>query len=142
MIFDGDAMFIFQTTIRLHHTDAAGLLFFAEQFKLAHDAYETFMESIGYPFAPLLKTSAYLLPIVHAEADFGAALNTGDKITIQLLAERIGDTSFTLAYALLRNGSEPVGSVKTVHVLIDKRTGQSLALLPDLRSKLAAITAS
>lgn len=135
-------MFTHQTTIRLHHTDAAGLLFFAEQFKLAHDAYESFMESIGYPFAPLLRTSQYLLPIVHAEADFGAALNTGDKIAIQVTAERIGDTSFTLDYKLFRNGSEPVGSVKTVHVLIDKRTGQTLALLPDLRAKLATISAS
>lgn len=135
-------MFTHQTTIRLHHTDAAGLLFFAEQFKLAHDAYESFMESIGYPFAPLLRTSQYLLPIVHAEADFGAALNTGDKIAIQVTAERIGDTSFTLDYKLLRNGSEPVGSVKTVHVLIDKRTGQTLTLLPDLRTKLATISAS
>lgn len=135
-------MFTHQTTIRLHHTDAAGLLFFAEQFKLAHDAYESFMESIGYPFAPLLRTSQYLLPIVHAEADFGAALNTGDKIEIQVTAERIGDTSFTLDYKLLRNGSEPVGSVKTVHVLVDKRTGQTLTLLPDLRTKLATISSS
>jgi len=35
---------------------------FAEQFQLAHDAYETFMESIGYPFAPLIRKSEYLLP--------------------------------------------------------------------------------
>ena len=135
-------MFTHETTIRLHHTDAAGLLFFAEQFKLAHDAYESYMESIGYPFAPLLRTSQYLLPIVHAEADYGAALNTGDKITIQVVAERVGETSFTLGYTLLRNGSEPVGSVRTVHVLIEKRSGQSIALLPDLRAKLASIAAT
>jgi acyl-CoA thioesterase FadM len=76
---------------------------------------------------------------VHAEADFGAALSTGDKIAIQVTAERIGDTSFTLGYTLLRNGSESVGSVKTVHVLIDKRTGQAITLLPELRARLAAI---
>lgn len=132
-------MYTHQTTIRLHHTDAAGLLFFAEQFNLAHDAYESFMESIGFPFAPLLRASQYLLPIVHAEADFGAALSTGDKIAIQVTAERIGDTSFTLGYALLRNGSESVGSVKTVHVLIDKRTGQAITILPELRARLATI---
>lgn len=132
-------MYTHQTTIRLHHTDAAGLLFFAEQFNLAHDAYESFMESIGYAFAPFLRASQYLLPIVHAEAEYGAALSTGDKIAIQVTAERIGDTSFTLGYLFLRNGSEPVGSVKTVHVLIDKRSGQAITLLPDLRAKLVAI---
>lgn len=132
-------MFIYKTTVRLHHTDAAGLLFFAEQFKLAHDAYESFMESIGYPFAPLIRTSEFLLPIVHAEADFLKPLSTGDRLEIQLRAEKIGDSSFTLAYSLLRDHSEPVGTVKTVHVLINKRNGQSQSLLPELRSKLETI---
>lgn len=133
-------MFTYETTVRLHHTDAAGLLFFAEQFSLAHDAYETLMESIGYPFAPLIRTSHFLLPIVHAEGDYLAALSTGDKLTIQVTAERIGDTSFTLAYTLFRDGSEPVGTVKTVHVLIDKRSSQPLTLLPELRAKLQQIS--
>lgn len=133
-------MFTYETTVRLHHTDAAGLLFFAQQFTLAHDAYETLMESIGYAFAPLIRTSSYLLPIVHAEGDYLAALSTGDKITINVTAERIGDTSFTLSYTLLRDGSEPVGTVKTVHVLIDKRHNQPLSLLPDLREKLERIS--
>jgi len=102
-------MFTYNTMIRLHNTDAAGLLFFAEQFRLAHDAYEAFMESIGYAFAPLIRTSPFLLPIVHAEADLLQRLETGDRITIQIVAERVGSTSFTLAYTLLRNGSETVG---------------------------------
>lgn len=133
-------MFTYTTTIRLHNTDAAGLLFFAEQFRLAHDAYETFMESIGFAFAPLIRTSPFLLPIVHAEADLLQRLETGDRITIQVVAERIGTTSFTLAYTLQRNGSETVGTVKTVHVLIDKQSGQKVELVPDLREQLAKIS--
>jgi YbgC/YbaW family acyl-CoA thioester hydrolase len=133
-------MFIYQTVLRLHHTDAAGLLFFAEQFQLAHDAYETFMESIGYPFAPLIRKSEYLLPIVHAEADFLKPLSTGDRIEIQLKADEIGGSSFTLAYALLRDRSELVGTVKTVHVLISRKTGESISILPELRHHLEIIT--
>ncbi len=132
-------MFVHHTAIRLHNTDAAGLLFFADQFQLAHDAYESFMESIGYPFAEQLRTAPYLLPIVHAEADFVKPLLTGDRITIQVVAERIGDTSFTLGYTLLRNQSEMVGTVKTVHVLIDKRDGRKRSLLPEFRAKLNTI---
>lgn len=133
-------MFIHQTAVRLHHTDAAGLLFFAEQFQLAHDAYETFMESIGYAFAPLIRNSEYLLPIVHAEADFMKPLSTGDKIEIQVKAEKIGDSSFTLAYALLRDRTELVGTVRTVHVLINRRSGESISILPELRRQLETIS--
>ncbi len=132
-------MYIHQTIVRLHNTDAAGLLFFAEQFRLAHDAYESFMESIGYPFAPLLRKSDFLLPIVHAEADFLKPLSTGDRLEIQVKAEKIGDSSFTLGYTLLRDRTEPVGTVKTVHVLINRRDGTSRSLLPELRQKLESI---
>jgi 1,4-dihydroxy-2-naphthoyl-CoA hydrolase len=132
-------VFEFRTSVRLHHTDAAGLLFFADQFRLAHDAYETFMESVGFPFAPLLRSGEFLLPVVHAEADFKGMLQTGDKLLIQVRAERIGDTSFTLAYTILRNDTELVGSVKTVHVLVNRSNMQKLPLQPKLRSALEKI---
>ena len=133
-------MYIHQTIVRLHNTDAAGLLFFAEQFRLAHDAYESFMESIGYPFAPLIRNSGFLLPIVHAEADFLKPLSTGDRLEIQVKAETIGDSSFTLGYTLLRDRTETVGTVRTVHVLINKQDGASIPLLPELRCKLETIS--
>jgi hypothetical protein len=38
-------MYTYQTTIRLHHTDAAGVVFFSNLFVIAHDAYESFLES-------------------------------------------------------------------------------------------------
>jgi 1,4-dihydroxy-2-naphthoyl-CoA hydrolase len=133
-------MFVYHTTIRLHNTDAAGIMFFAEFFTLAHDAYESFMESIGYPFAPLLKQSEFLLPIVHAEADYKKSLLTGDKVKIQLTTEKIGDSSFILAYTISRNDSDIVGTVKTVHALIDKRDGQKKTLMPELREKLKGIS--
>jgi len=133
-------MYIHQTIVRLHNTDAAGLLFFAEQFRLAHDAYESFMESIGYPFAPLIRNSDYLLPIVHAEADFLKPLSTGDRLEIQVKAETIGESSFTLGYLIRRDRNEPVGTVRTVHVLVSRQTGNSLSLLPELRQKLETIS--
>ncbi len=132
-------MFQYRTAVRLHHTDAAGLLFFADQFRLAHDAYETFMESVGFPFAPLIKKSGYLLPIVHCEADFKAKLETGDKLLIQIRAERIGETSFTLAYAILRNETELVGTVKTVHTMVQRSDMQKTPLVAELRKALEGI---
>ncbi|MFZ1684803.1 MAG: thioesterase family protein [Candidatus Zixiibacteriota bacterium] len=132
-------MFLYRTTVRLHHTDAAGLLFFAEQFRLSHDAYETFMESVGFPFAPLIRHSEFLLPIVHCEADFKAPLMTGDKLLIQVKAERVGETSFTLSYTLLKNDQELVGTAKTVHALISRTDGQKRPIDGKLRAALEGI---
>ncbi len=132
-------MFTYRTIVRLHHTDAAGLLFFGQQFTLAHDAYETFMESVGFPFAPLIRSSEFLLPIVHAEADYKLPLMTGDKLLIQITAERIGETSFTLAYTLVKNDAELAGTVKTIHALISRADGRKRPLVEKLRDALEGI---
>ena len=61
-----------------HDTGAAGRLYFANQFRLAHEAYEAFMASLGFPIGDILKAGRFGLPIVRAEADYKAALSVGD----------------------------------------------------------------
>ena len=41
-------MYVYQAKIKLHDTDAAGLLFFSQQFEIMHDAYEALLEKIGW----------------------------------------------------------------------------------------------
>jgi 1,4-dihydroxy-2-naphthoyl-CoA hydrolase len=123
-------MFTYETSVKLHNTDAAGLLFFADQFKLAHDAYELFMESIKFSFRHIIQESDFLLAIVHAEADFLQPLYSGDRITTKLRVEKIGTTSFTLTYDLTTTREGTVGTAKTVHVCIDKSSREKREL-PD-----------
>lgn len=130
-------MFVLDTTIKLHHTDAAGLLFFAHQFTLAHDCFEAWLESVNLGFAKIIRESDYLLPIVHAEADFQTPLYVGERITIQMSLASLGNTSMAFAYALLR-AHQPCGSVKLIHVCMDKRTGQKREIPADLRKLLGA----
>ena len=60
--------------VRLHDTDAAGLLFFAHQFFYAHDVYEDLLHKIGLPMEDLIAHADFFVPIVHAEsAVFGGA---------------------------------------------------------------------
>ena len=132
-------MFRYATTVKLHDTDAAGLLFFGHQFKLAHDAYETMMTQIGFGFARILREDPFFIPIAHAEADFVRPLFVGDEVDIQLTVEKLGDTSFTLAYRLVNREGVEVGKVRTVHVCIDKRTQRPVSIPDDLRKRLGAI---
>ena len=133
-------MFSHATTVRLHDTDAAGVLYFAHQFRLAHEAYETFMEQAGLGLGGLLKKGALALPIVHAEADFRAPLGVGDALTISLRLQRLGKTSYTLVSRIARAG-RTVGYVTTTHVALDRRTGRKCDLPAKLKRALATLKA-
>jgi 1,4-dihydroxy-2-naphthoyl-CoA hydrolase len=132
-------LYTYQTKIKLHETDAAGLLFFSNQLKLMHDAYESLLETLGVGFAELLRNKNYFLPIVHAEADYKQPLFVGDVIEIQVTVESVGTTSFTFAYQIFGNKENLVGTGKTVHVTIDKKTGKKTPLPPEMRSKIEAL---
>lgn len=130
-------MFTYQTSVKLHHTDSAGLLFFAHQLTLVHDAYEGFMEAAGVSFHYVLKEADYLLAIVRAEADYTRPLSVGDRLQIHLSVERIGNTSFTLAYEIRSSDEQTVGRARTVHVCMDKGSRQKRNLPEALKAALS-----
>ena len=129
-------MHVYQHKIKLHETDAAGILFFSHQLEIVHDAYETLLEKIGFEFAELIRHKDFFLPIVHAEADYKLPLFVGDVLEIQITVENIGQTSFTFAYRLLNAKQDVVGTAKTVHVTVDKKTKQKISLPKDMREKI------
>lgn len=129
-------MYIYQTKIKLHETDAAGLLFFSNQFKIIHDAYESLLETIGFSFQELIRNKNYFLPIVHAQSDYKLPLFVGDVIEIQVKVTHIGKTSFTFSYQLLNAKKEIVGTAQTVHVTIDKSQHKKIPLPADMREKI------
>ncbi len=129
-------MYTYQTKIKLHETDAAGLLFFSNQFKIVHDAYQALLEHIGFPFAEIIREKDFFLPIVHSESDFKSPLFVGDLIEVQVAVERIGKTSFTLFYKLMDMSQKLVGTAQTVHVAMDKETQKKIPLPLDLSSKI------
>ena len=129
-------MYIYQTKIKLHETDAAGVLFFANQLKIVHDAYESFLEHIGFGFTELINGKDFFLPIIHSESDYKSALSVGDLIEVQTLVTDIGKTSFTLTYKLLDTTQTIVGTAQTVHVSVDKKTRKKIPLPAVLRLKI------
>ncbi len=133
-------MFIYKTQIRLHDTDAAGLLFFANQFVLVHDAYEKLLQKLGYSFEAMLKKRSYFLPIVHAESDYKTHLFVGDEIAISVKVAHIGTTSFTFSYEIHNKKGVLVGTAKTVHVTISKKTRKKIILPKDFRAVLEKIS--
>lgn len=123
-------------SIRLRDTDAAGVLYFSRLLDHAHDAYEALMDDIGQPLQAMLDGAVVHLPLVHAEADYLAPLRLGDRIRVRVRLDKLGRSSFTLAYAFIADSGLEAARAATVHVAIRPDTGEPMALPSDLAQAL------
>jgi len=130
-------MYRYRSVVKLYQTDAAGLIFFARIFEIAHDAYQDFLEHIGYGMKSLLADGDYLIPIVHASADFKHPLFVGDDIDVILKIKHIGKSSFTTHYDILKNETT-AAIVQIVHVFLQRKTSQKSDIPKLFRDKLSA----
>lgn len=129
-------MFITHNKVRMNDTDMAGILYFANQFRFVHDAWEDLVESENMSFQKVLKDEKFLFVIVHVEADYLAPLNIGDPLEIHVEVEKIGTSSFTLCYHIYKKNKILVGRAKTVHVTIDKNTRNKIEIPEHLKKLL------
>jgi 1,4-dihydroxy-2-naphthoyl-CoA hydrolase len=126
-------------TVRLYDTDAAGYIFFGSQFRMAHEAFEAFIEHLGLSIGETLRDGRYLCPLVHAEADYLVPLAVGDRVAVRVAVRNIGQTSFTVAYRLYTSaGAVLAGTVGTVHVVVDRGSRKAIPIPDDLRRHLAS----
>ncbi len=129
-------MHVYETTIRLQHTDAAGVVFFARFFELAHVAYEDFLIACGYPLARDMARAPIYYPIVHASSDYRASLRLGDAVRIEVEVREVKSRSFTLGYRVLAADGTEAARVTTVHMAVDAATGRSTRLPAPLATAL------
>lgn len=128
--------FIAKNKVRMHDTDMAGILYFARQFRFAHDALEDFMEAQGWNFKKLFTQEKFVFVIVHCEADYFAPLDVGDRLEVHLSVEHIGNTSFSLLYKIFRDDGTLIGSCKTVHVSLHHDTRKKTPIPANFRKGL------
>jgi 1,4-dihydroxy-2-naphthoyl-CoA hydrolase len=126
-------------TIKLHDTDAAGILFYANQLRIVHDLYEKLLVQIGFGFPARFASRDFFIPIVHTEADFLHPLHVGDVVEVAGTVADVGSSSFTLDFRLTDLDGALVGTARTVHVTIDPATGKKISLPPAFRSQLETL---
>ncbi len=131
-------MFIYRTQVRLKDTDATGVLYFAEQFKFALEAFESFLQDRGFAWRDLM-SSKYFLPVVHAQSDYMAPLMVGDPLEVTFSVGKIGTSSMTLQYTFRDPDRDvEVGRATIIHVAVDKVTRESVPIPDFLRTILAS----
>jgi len=129
-------MYRYETVIRMHHTDAAGLVFYAEVFVLAHECYESFLEEQGMSLASMIAEGDYIAPIVHARADLKAPMRMSDRISIEMGLVKTGNSSYTFT----NEQGEITAKTSTVHAVIDKQTGRPLRIPEEFEKVLMSLT--
>jgi 1,4-dihydroxy-2-naphthoyl-CoA hydrolase len=131
---------MFETTlhIKLYDTDAAGIVFFANHFRLVHDAYEAFMKSIGCGLDHILIETDYILPVVHAEADYKRPIPVGAVIGVSMTAA-VRETSFVLSYKMKDEDGDLMATLETVHVAVDRNSGEKIPLPAKIKEGLLTI---
>jgi 1,4-dihydroxy-2-naphthoyl-CoA hydrolase len=114
--------------IALHDTDAAGVLFYGHLFRRLHDAYEQWMEHLGFPLDTLIRRGEIALPLVHAQADYRKPMRHGDWISVSLGLSELEADRFALAYRCVNAHQAVTATALTRHVCIDPQCQRSRPL--------------
>ncbi len=131
--------FKYRTSIRLHDTDAAGHLYFASYLRLAHEAFEAFLDSADVGMGYILREADYLMPVVHVEADYKRSIFLGESVDILLTTSSMGKSSFSISYQFYDDEGEEVATAKTIHVVVDKETREKRKIPDQIYSALQPI---
>ncbi len=128
----------YRFTVGMSSVDAAGVMFFPELLRHTHDAYESFMKSLGHELRQVLATGDYLLPIRHAEADYIFPMFLGAEFVAHVQVARIGKTSFRIATRFVESNEQVSAHSETTHVCVDTATGRPTTVPDALRHGLQA----
>jgi acyl-CoA thioesterase FadM len=131
---------LFSRRIPLSSTDAAGVLFFANAFRFAHDLYEEIcLEDKG--LKKIFNHSDFIVPIVHAEADYLHPLKAFETFQCRLDVIHLGGASFKSQVSILKKSKVCV-VVRLIHVFVDKKTGKSMPIPPKIKNALSQFVLS
>ena len=128
--------FVHSVIVRLHHTDAAGVLFCARLLELAHEAYEALLDEAGLSVGQILADGALRLPVVALEAEFVRPIRVGERLQVELTVSRRGDHSYQVAYRFRDPAGQTKARAVTRHVALDG-AGAGPVALPEPLARLA-----
>lgn len=135
--------FLYQRTIRLQDTDAAGVVYFANLLSICHEAYEASLAAAGIDLRAFF-SGQLAIPIVHAEIDYFQPLFCGETYQIAVIPTALNSLleqptdKFKLQYDL-RQAEQLVSRASTVHLCIDVPSRSRQPLPPEIQQWLNPI---
>ncbi|MBO5684809.1 MAG: acyl-CoA thioesterase [Akkermansia sp.] len=125
--------FTYKRRIAFHETDAAGVVYFANFFRLAEEAETHALASLG----SIVTRDGYLYPRVHAEADYLAPLRFFDEVAVHCCITRIGSSSAHWKFEIVG----PKGLCAVVQTISSRRErdGSAAPYTPEERAAYSAL---
>lgn len=124
-------------TVAFDDTDAEGIVFFGNYFRMAHRALEKYLPLIDIPWAEWFKSPEYGCPLVHAEADFTSPMRAGDPYLAKLTVKEVGNSSVHFQYEFSRDG-KITAKLLTSHVFMDRKKREKMDIPQSIRARLEA----
>jgi acyl-CoA thioester hydrolase len=128
--------FHYGTRVRFVDTDASLRIHFTAILRHFEAAEQEFLRSLELVFEDL-HTAGVGFPRVHVECDYTGAVRYDDWLEIAVTVDRLGRTSYTLAYAATVEG-KPVAHGRITVVALDLITQKATPLPELLARKFAA----
>lgn len=104
------APFVYKRTVAFADTDMAGIVHFSMFFRYMEEAEHALRRHIGLSihdrFDPADENSRIAFPRVSARCDYSAPARCEDEIDIHVTVEKLGKSSITYAFRMLRAGEE------------------------------------
>ncbi len=118
--------FVWESRIRFVDTDASRRIHYTSIFRHFEAAEDEFLRHIGCAYQHV-EDREVAYPRVHVEADYLAPIGYDDLLATRVSVERVGASSFTLAFEAAVDG-RPSARGKITVVAMDRKTRRARPL--------------
>jgi YbgC/YbaW family acyl-CoA thioester hydrolase len=128
--------FVLESRVRFGDTDASGRIFYVSLLNHFDAAESEFLRYLGVGYREIQDRKVGF-PRVRVECDYTGALVYDDLMRIAVTVDRIGRSSFTLAFDVSVEGRNAARGKVTI-VCVDRETAKSIPLPEKLRAALVS----
>jgi len=122
--------------IRFSDSDPAGIVFYAEFFRMFNDLFEDWLvKRLGIDCAYQFETEQRMFPLVHVDVDFREARRMGQKMDMSLILNRLGRSSIHYEIICHDDGLE-ILHARFVTCVASKKTMQTIEIPTDIRTRM------
>lgn len=129
--------------IRFDDVDGAGIVYYPQYFHLCHKAFEDlFDETDGFSYPYLINNLRRGFPTVAIQSEFLSPLRYGDIAIIQLTLHKIGTSSTSCNFDIIRQGDNKVCFTALITwVYMDLDNHKALPIPQNLRGLFETLVA-
>jgi 4-hydroxybenzoyl-CoA thioesterase len=122
--------------IRFSDSDPAGIVFYAEFFRMFNDLFEDWLvKRLEIDFAHQFEVEQRMFPLVHVDVDFREARRMGQRMEMSLILNKLGRSSINYEIICHDDGLE-ILQARFVTCVASKKTMATIEIPADIRARM------